>query len=506
MKNVTACPSGTFLVTDTPGVVEPHHRVVVWLGRDHGPLPGKVTRHAKTLDDFLGVAIEHIQPALAEPLECAVSGDQRRAQAVSEYILERYQYAARMANFDMNTLKWTYCICALQSIRKVACLPSQIHTAYQLADAHRDQACVIIGAGPSLDIHAIDPQRVLTIATTRTALLCLDAGWCPDYIVHVDPAPFAEEVARLSTHPNIDGAQWLLSFQVHENFVGLPGRTFWYGSRLNPASQWIARRVRDRIRIPLIISGGSVSCCAFTVADFMGCSPICLLGQDLSYQGGRKYHETEMASRFTSVMSGESDSMKMPGIGGVEVETTVDYASYAEWFVMQARHSRRKLINCTARGIQLPGFEHMPLSAVYERYASQKKKPAPDVTTTFSFVPPDVNGALHKADALVGRINGDIAAGNWSAAYRHIEQARTPESDEFLATSCTQYEEKIMDYYRHMPPDHPKMRRCIGVMAGALRDACRRIRDALDGRIDVPPVNDADLDERMNLLREINAL
>lgn len=492
-----------FLVTDTPRAVEPHHRVVVWLGRNHGPLPGRVTAHAPTPNDFLSVIFEHVQPTLLENFECALT---TADNALAEFLLERYKYASRQATFDLNTMYWTYKICALQTLQKVERLPAEINTIDQLENAHPDQACAIIGAGPSLDIHSIDPKKIMTIATTRTARLCFQAGWRPDYIIHIDPDPFEGVLDEVIAHPLAAHARWLLPFQAHSRFVRLPGRTFWFGSRLNPSSVWISKKVRHAFRLPLILSGGSVSCCAYTLAEFMGCSPICLIGQDLAYGGSRKYSTEEAApDRFTSVIRDEPDILALPAIGGGKARTTMDYASYAEWFTTCARHTRRKVVNCTRRGVYLPGFEHIPIEKVYSRYCHDRRL-ALDVPPARPFPKPPVRSAVERARAACVRARETIRAGDHAGAFRRLLDIGHPDADEYLITGCTQYEQKILSYFGHLPADHPQMKRCIELLADASLQACSLVHDALDDRIDIPPLDETDVNRRMRVLNEINAL
>ncbi len=493
-----------FLVTDAPQAVEAHHRVVVWLGRDHGKLPGKVTVHARTPEDFLGAILEHVQPSLLENFECALTAADTN-RAVADHLLERYKYASRQASFDLNTLYWTYKICALQTIQKIDSLPSGINTLDQLENAHRDQACVIIGAGPSLDISSIDPARILTIATTRTARLCLDAGWCPDYIIHIDPGPFEGVLDEVMAHPKAQTARWLIPFQVHSRFTRLPGRTFWFGSRLNPSSIWISKRVRKALRVPLIVSGGSVSCCAFTIAEFMGCSPICLLGQDLSYGGSQKYSTEEVLSdRFSSIVRDDPDILTLPAIRGGAVQTTMDYASYAEWFVTQARHTRRKAINCTPRGVHLPGLDHLPIQKVYARYC-QESRMAPAEFPTRPFPKIDPRPFVGRAREVCAETKSALDRGDCARAFELQTRLGHPDSDEYLVTGCTQYEQKILTYFVHLPVEHPKVRRCLDLLADASLHACDLVSAALDGVIDVPPIDDEDVTRRMRAILEINA-
>lgn len=496
---------GTFLVTDTPQIVEPHHRVVVWLGKDHGPIAGKVVLHAKTESEFLRVAMEHVQPGLVENFECALTGDQGKMNALASFFLDRYKYASRQAHFDLNTLSWTYKICALQSFQKTAQLPDQIFMLDQLADRHRDESCVIIGAGPSVDIGRIDPRRILTIATSRTAVLCLEAGWCPDYIIHVDPDPFEQVRNKLLTFPLIEKAKWLIPFQVHHNFLDLPGRMYWFGSRLNPVSNWMAKQCVGRLRIPLIISGGSVSCCAFTIAEFMGCSPICLVGQDLSYLGGGKYFDNQMAHRFTSIVIDEPDRVFLPAIGGGKVETTMDYSTYAEWFVTQARNTRRKVINCTTRGVFLPGFEHTHIHNVYDRYCRQARQPKPDVSP-HHYPRPDAASAVKRARSVCDQLRLHLKNENYPEAHALLKQMNHIDADGYLVTACTQYESKIMSYFSHLPPAHPQMKRCIEIMVDASCDGCARLDDALKGQVNVPDITESEVARRMKELSEINSL
>ncbi len=493
-----------FLVTDSPAAVESEHRVVVWLGEDHGGVPGKVTLHAPTIDEFLTVSIEHVLPGLLEPFECALSGAGDRVRDVAESLLERYTYASRQATFDLNTLSWTYKICALHTIQKIRQIPDRMHTVDQLIGLHRDESCVIIGAGPSLDLSAIDPKKILTIATSRAALACFAAGWCPDYIIHIDPAPCPDLVEDLRGHPLSSRARWLMPFQVHRNFLDMPGQTFWFGSRLNPASVWMAKHIVRQFRVPLLTSGGSVSCCAFTIADFMGCSPICLIGQDLSYGVGRKYaSEQPLPDRFSSLFPQETDALYLPAIRGGRIQTTMDYASYAEWFIRMARITRRKLINCTTQGVHLPGFEHLSIGKVYRRYGSRPNRSRPDLETNV-FPRPPVESAVGRCREVTDELSRLMGQGREQEVFDRIQYlSGHPEADGFLLLAVTQYEQKILSYFSHLPAMHPKMRQCLAMFVRACQTGSQMLDQALTGDVAVPPISEEDVQARYRELGKI---
>ncbi|MCK7501173.1 MAG: hypothetical protein MZW92_71900 [Comamonadaceae bacterium] len=162
-------------------------------------------------------------------------------------------------------------------------------------------------------------------------------------------------------------------------------------------------------------SGGSASTDALILALAMGCNPIALVGQDLSFSGNRNYSaftfeedqtvertsrglvthagsirsgaveknkesffesEDEIVEKLkerlgihdkTSRSTANTVSVEVQGMLRDKVHTKADYLSFKSSFESIARKVRdslkTRLVNCTEGGVSIAGYEEIPLSA-----------------------------------------------------------------------------------------------------------------------------------------------
>jgi len=99
--------------------------------------------------------------------------------------------------------------------------------------------------------------------------------------------------------------------------------------------------------------------CAFSLAVLWGCDPIILVGQDLAYTHGRIH----AAGRPGGEDEERPETLEVPAIDGGTAQTSPVMLSYILWYEEAAntlKASRRRIINGTAAGAYLPGFEHNP--------------------------------------------------------------------------------------------------------------------------------------------------
>ncbi len=145
--------------------------------------------------------------------------------------------------------------------------------------------------------------------------------------------------------------------------------------------------------LPILPSGGSVACTAFSLLYAMGCDPIVLCGQDLAFSGDQVYVEggalsqsrarvdekgqveIERPQASTQVAAAseffaKQAMVELPGYYGGTVRSAADYARFHSWFVHVAREmaGQRKLYNCTEGGAFITGMEHRPLSEIAKHY------------------------------------------------------------------------------------------------------------------------------------------
>lgn len=227
-----------------------------------------------------------------------------------------------------------------------------------LAGRYAGVPALIIGAGPSLDAslpilagHTFEHALTLTAASALGPLA--KAGVHPDLALAIEAKDESRQFA------GADPARTILAAasQSHPNhFQAWPVRR-----ALFHLSPWLAAVAGTAPALP---NGGHVTSVAFSLAVLLGCDPIVLVGQDLAYSQGRAY----ASGRAGGLEADLPGLVSAPAIGGGSVETSAVMAGYIAWYreaaaYLAGRSQPVRLINATAAGARLEGFEHLTLAA-----------------------------------------------------------------------------------------------------------------------------------------------
>jgi hypothetical protein len=228
----------------------------------------------------------------------------------------------------------------------------------QLVGALQGVPAVVIGAGPSLDRSLPELARAGRHALLLAAASALGpmrgAGLAPHFALAMEgrdesrqfgpaPPPQTMLLAATSGHPN--------HFRRWYQYKGL-----------FHLHKWVVDLVGRGVVVP---SGGHATSAAFSLAVLWGCDPIVLVGQDLAYTGGRIHASGRPGGEDEPQVA----TVEVAAIGGGSVRTSPVMQSYISWYQEAAAYLRTlaqppRVINATAAGALLPGFEHRPLSQV----------------------------------------------------------------------------------------------------------------------------------------------
>ncbi len=225
---------------------------------------------------------------------------------------------------------------------------------------------LVIGAGPSLD----QSLQHLAGVTDRALVLAAASALKPLASVGVFPhIAFALEAKDESRQfSGVDHSQTLLSAAS----TGHPNHfQQWSGSMsLFHLWPWAAMLAGLGRSLP---TGGHVTSAAFSLAVLWGCDPIVLVGQDLAYTHGRVH----ASGRPGGEDEEQSETMEIPAINGGKVRTSPVMLGYLLWYEEAAstlKKSRRCVINATAAGAYLTGFEHKSLAEVLVDLPQRKEE------------------------------------------------------------------------------------------------------------------------------------
>ena len=273
-------------------------------------------------------------------------------------------------------------------------------------DKLRDQAAVIVAAGPSLDGNierlAELKDRLVVFAIARSAGPLERVGVDPQILVHVEPQPYDH---LIRDRKNLSQTVFMLADQTQSAYFTHDHKaTYVFQSNTNTFSRYLIQHHPDQAKLN-VSSGGSVATVAFYLAWLAGCNPIILVGQDLALKGERIYAEDPKNQPFQY----EKDHLlEVPGWFGEPVLTLPHYHANLKWYERAAREMKEvrpdlQLINATEGGARLEGFQQMTLKEAAEQLGDgvSFREPA---------VPEKMGLNKRQVRQLYGRLKDDVQA------------------------------------------------------------------------------------------------
>ncbi|MEY2936715.1 MAG: hypothetical protein RL033_7464 [Pseudomonadota bacterium] len=253
----------------------------------------------------------------------------------------------------------------------------------------------IIGAGPSLDKNIdllnMAAQKGIVFATNSGAVSLGKHGIEPQVVACLESIDASSKLRDL---PFMDRAVRAYSL------TAAPETLRTGKGPLMPVHEVVAQYdapLEELTGQPGLPVSGSVSTMAFSLARFLGCSPLVLVGQDLAFTAGRTYasgtgYESSLArvddrgvvhvdwNEEVLRVHGEEQGIarprephrRLPAWGGEgEVDSVASFDNVRDWFrrtseLLQKAGSTTRLINATEGGVHIPGFEDLPLAQVLE--------------------------------------------------------------------------------------------------------------------------------------------
>ncbi|MCH9611950.1 MAG: hypothetical protein S4CHLAM102_04280 [Chlamydiia bacterium] len=272
------------------------------------------------------------------------------------YQLEELQMSVRCLlneyhQFGMNVLS--------NILNNLEAQPQFVHGQI-LKDQMKNQPCVVVGGGASLDadLHLLEQlqEHALVIAGGSAITKVKASGIEPDIATIVDPNPVQE------TKEAYQGLTSMLAYQnrAAADVVGkFEGKKLWMGhSGGYPLESWCL----ENLRIPeFIMDGGwNVSTFGIRVAMHLGCSPIILVGMDHAY--------THSAPPNTFAVSNAK---------GEEVYTKEDFYLADSWISECSKDGGHQFINATRGGLSMLGVECRDLEEIARELAKKNDTLSP---------------------------------------------------------------------------------------------------------------------------------
>jgi len=244
---------------------------------------------------------------------------------------------------------------------------------------------ILVAAGPSLarniDQLAGLRERAVIIAVQTVFKQLLARGIPPHFVTSLDfheiSAQFFQGVEDL--RDCILVAEPKAAWQVLEAYRG---RTHVLHNNLCDVVLGPAAPVRGRLK-----AGSTVAHLSFYLAEYLGCDPIILIGQDLSFSDGlyyppglpieqtwapelNRFYTVEM-KQWERIVRARPILRTVTDVHGRKTYTDDQLFTYAEQFQTDFAHTRARVIHACEGGMRLAGTEPMRLREAGERFCTR---------------------------------------------------------------------------------------------------------------------------------------
>ena len=261
-----------------------------------------------------------------------------------------------------------------------------------LKNKFKEYPAIIVSAGPSLDknISFIKSARtniiILAVATALKPLL--KNGIKPDFVVAVDPNEDTFQSFNIEAIP--DDLYLIYDPCIPSSITSLfKGKSIAVDSKISLA-RWLFERSEDKETLGNVFS---VAHSAFNISRIMGCNPIILVGQDLSFDGHRMHctgsfynqitQDEISAGRTLNMLEYNRYSKYSPSmtpafnIFDKYSNTTKAMETYKIQFNNDIKGCAR-VLNATEGGVNIPGAENVSLREALHTHCQidNKKKMA----------------------------------------------------------------------------------------------------------------------------------
>lgn len=277
---------------------------------------------------------------------------------------------------------WQENIC--RNLREVVKNPGVVN----LFQKFRNMPAFIVAAGPSLDKNAPKLKR----AKDRGIIICVDTALkalhnlniLPDLVVFIDPQ-----------EKNFRKLEGLEDLDYHNTFLVVADVTYWKIPLISPKKFIYTTNHPFFLYLSSLIgekgvlnsAGGSVATVSMDLAKKMGCNPIILVGQDLSFSEAfshaketyqvkeqinnlNKFYTLEMAQR--ELLKNKAPLI-VKGNYQEKVVTNKLLHEYKKWIENEIKDYKKstEVINATEGGAYIEGTKVYTLQETIEKYCQR---------------------------------------------------------------------------------------------------------------------------------------
>lgn len=263
-----------------------------------------------------------------------------------------------------------------------------------LLNAYKDVPAIVVAAGPSLNKNIqylkMAEGKALIIAVDTIAERLVKEGIIPDFICSIERVP--EVYEYFYKDKNIPEKTVLVGPAVLDSriFAEFKGEIIIPFRNEVGETGWL-QRIMNQPETSGISMGLSCAHVAFGIADHFGCSPIILVGQDLSY--GANETETHAAGTFYDAEAPTKEQKRnqdyVEGYYGDKVLTTNIWLQFKTWFEKRIGEANLNVIDATEGGARIYLTEQKSLKESIEQYCSVKITPVVEMLQQIGTYPID---------------------------------------------------------------------------------------------------------------------
>lgn len=359
-----------------------------WLGRSHMVLCGPDTDRASLMGKMETYAGSVTQGTI---LVTHPPTRRRHGEALTRFTQEFTEVTSFFRTNVATALVNASRTCYNQSCN----LPHYVagETINNLQNAAKGVVAVCVGAGPSLakNVHLLqDPairRRVIVISAQTTLKPLLDRGVRPDFVTALD---YSEISSRFYENlPDLPDVTLVIEPKGHPAIVdAFPGPV-----RVTHTN--FLDRMLGELKRPITPTkqGATVAHLSFYLAQFLGCDPIVLIGQDLGFSDGLYYapgtaiHDvwapelnafnTLENMEWARIMRHKRHLKRLEDIHGRPVFSDEQMVTYLKQFERDFAVAPQKVIDATEGGLSKQHTEVMTLADAIAQYALQDAPPLP---------------------------------------------------------------------------------------------------------------------------------
>lgn len=241
-----------------------------------------------------------------------------------------------------------------------------------LKDKFKDIPAVVVATGPSLDknkhlLKGIE-DKALIISCDASLKILAEMEYKPHLVATLEREMAIVQLFEGLTAEQVEDVYLMACPVVYPDvYASYPGKNIIVYRRFDHF-KWLKI---ERGMLDIKYSSGNM---AFKIAEYLGCDPIILIGQDLALAAGKTNADgTTLGTEQKSYLNEEH--MMVPANGGGMIETVHSLKLFLNAYNLDIQAHKGKCINATEGGALITGTELMTFQEAINKYIQKVTNP-----------------------------------------------------------------------------------------------------------------------------------